>query len=72
MLWDLGVRDARPPVVQLNGGQARWVLDGAELNVSRRADVIVLSLSEPRVDLGLQPLVELVQVLDRLARASEA
>ena len=69
MVWDLGVRDARSAPGAFAGANARWSLDDAALCVSRRGDVIELSLSPPRVALPLRPLVELVQVLDHLVRA---
>lgn len=66
MLWDLGVRDPQPPCVRLEHGAARWSLDGRELRLARRGDVVVLDLPARRISLELVPLVELIQVIDWL------
>lgn len=62
------MRDQQPRCVQLEPDGARWCLDGAELRLIRRGDLVQLDLPSSRIDLELVPLVELVQVLDWLVR----
>lgn len=66
-LWDAGVRDARPRIVELGEASAEWQLGDARLRVHRRGGVVALAWSGlEAVRLQLVPLVELIQVLDRL------